>query len=71
MKALNLVVQFLLFVLLFSLHKAVAEGVTPEEAKQLRDEVKKDLFLFNLSFEFWVFALEIDIIGILCIEFLT
>ena len=57
MKALNLVVQFLLFVLLFSLHKAVAEGVTPEEAKQLRDEVKKDLFLFNLSFEFRVFAL--------------
>lgn len=41
MKALNLILQFLLFLLLFSLHKAVAEGVTPEEAKQLRDEVKK------------------------------
>ncbi|XP_022739361.1 alpha-mannosidase I MNS4 [Durio zibethinus] len=41
MKALNLVVQFLLFLLLFSLHKAVAEGVTPKEAKQLRDEVRE------------------------------
>ncbi|KAL4285021.1 hypothetical protein GQ457_16G029450 [Hibiscus cannabinus] len=41
MKALNFVLQFLLFLLLFSLHKAVANGVTPEEARQLRDEVRE------------------------------
>ncbi|GMI71994.1 mannosidase 4 [Hibiscus trionum] len=41
MKTLNSVLQFLLFILLFSLHKAVANGVTPEEARQLRDEVRE------------------------------
>ncbi|KAA3454539.1 putative alpha-mannosidase I MNS4 [Gossypium australe] len=38
MKDLNLVPTFLWFLLLFPLHKAVANGVTPEETKQLRDE---------------------------------
>ncbi|KAE8670407.1 putative alpha-mannosidase I MNS4 [Hibiscus syriacus] len=41
MKALNFVVRFLSFLLLFSLHRAVANSVTPEEARQLRDEVRE------------------------------
>lgn len=41
MKDLNLVPTFLWFLLLFPLHKAVANGVTPEETKQLRDEVRE------------------------------
>ncbi|KAE8698270.1 hypothetical protein F3Y22_tig00110600pilonHSYRG00097 [Hibiscus syriacus] len=41
MKALNFVLQFLLFLLLFSLQKALANGVTPVEARQLRDEVRE------------------------------
>ncbi|MFQ6632522.1 hypothetical protein Gotur_009649 [Gossypium turneri] len=41
MKDLNLVPTFLWCLLLFPLHKAVANGVTPEETKQLRDEVRE------------------------------